>query len=259
VFGHQIVGGDAEGRGGVERADFYEWGGNNIDGTPGFAENRPGWYAPIKTLLEENHVNIFFHGHDHFFGKQEKDCLIYQETPQPSLPNFQHANMAAEYGYVQGQILPNAGHLRLTVQPEGVQVEYVRAYKPESENATRHNGDISATYFIGAVNCYDSLTTVSPIIWNSLYKDELIYPNPVSDNSTIEFAVKKAEKTTILIHNSQGQLVRVLLDHCYLQAGDFQTDWNGRDASGNRLPAGSYVVSVQGDNSGRRTQKVILE
>jgi uncharacterized protein (UPF0216 family) len=43
---------------------------------------------PVKELLRENRVNIFFHGHDHFFGKQEKDCLVYQETPQPSHPNY---------------------------------------------------------------------------------------------------------------------------------------------------------------------------
>jgi hypothetical protein len=47
IFSHQIVGGDPDGRGGVEFANFYEWGGNNLNGTPGFATNRPEWYKPI--------------------------------------------------------------------------------------------------------------------------------------------------------------------------------------------------------------------
>jgi len=33
IFSHQIVGGDPEGRGGIEYADKYEWGGLNPDGT----------------------------------------------------------------------------------------------------------------------------------------------------------------------------------------------------------------------------------
>jgi len=54
IFSHQIVGGDSEGRGGIEYADKYEWGGMNSDGvTSGFATNRPGWYKPIKDLLTE--------------------------------------------------------------------------------------------------------------------------------------------------------------------------------------------------------------
>lgn len=43
ILSHQIVGGDPDGRGGEEFANLYEWGGNNLNGTPGFATNRPGW------------------------------------------------------------------------------------------------------------------------------------------------------------------------------------------------------------------------
>jgi len=103
----------------------------NLNGTDGWATNRPGWYKPIKDLLTENRVTIFFHGHDHFFAKQDKDCLVYQETPQPSHPVFLTANSATEYGYVKGDIYPNAGHLRVTVSGDGVKVDYVRAYLPK--------------------------------------------------------------------------------------------------------------------------------
>ncbi|NBU36453.1 MAG: hypothetical protein EBS35_07760, partial [Bacteroidetes bacterium] len=126
VFSHQLVGGDKNGRGGTEFAEFYEWGGKNLNKTPGFTQNRPNWYKPVRELLKENKVNIFFHGHDHFFGKQEKDCLIYQEVPQPSHPNFSNVNYANEYGYFDGLILPNSGHLRINVSPNGVKVEYVK-------------------------------------------------------------------------------------------------------------------------------------
>ena len=176
-----------------------------------FRSNRPGWYKPIKDLLTENRVNIFFHGHDHFFGKQIKDCLIYQETPQPSHPNFSNANQAAVYGYLQGQILPNAGHLRVTVGPAETKVEYVRAYKAADETPNRHNKDVSATYFIPQVNCYDSLTFVSPVLWNSNYENEIAYPNPFSRSTTLEFHLEKQAGLTAAIYDASGKIVRWLL------------------------------------------------
>ena len=40
----------AQGRGGVERADYYEWGGKNLDGTDGWAANRLGWDSAFSTI-----------------------------------------------------------------------------------------------------------------------------------------------------------------------------------------------------------------
>ncbi len=246
VFAHQLIGGDPDGRGGVEFADLYEWGGKDLDGTNSFAKNRPGWYKPIKDLLTEHRVNIFFHGHDHFFGKQEKDCLIYQETPQPSHPNFSNAGQADDYGYISGQILPNSGHLRVTVAPEGVRVEYVRAYKAANETATRHNKDVSATYFIGTTNCYDSITTSVPVLWNSNYADELVYPNPTERAITISFNVTTANTTTLAIFDAAGNLVRTVLNEQPVAPGAYHVVWDGTDARGLPVSAGTYYYRVEG-------------
>lgn len=259
VFAHQIIGGDPDGRGGVEFADLYEWGGNNLDGTNGWALNRPGWYKPIKDLLTEHKVTIFFHGHDHFFGKQEKDCLIYQETPQPSHPNFLTATQATDYGYFQGQILPNSGHLRVTVSDTGMQVDYVRAYLPANETSTRHNKDVSATYFIGAKNCYDSLTTGVPVVWNSNYSDELVYPNPFEKETRIQFTLKQSEHIYLSIYNEQGVEVKKLLTGNLIQNGKFQLSWDGTDQNGNDLPDGIYFYALKGDNHCDSNGKLILK
>ena len=182
VFIHQLVGGDAEGRGGIEKAGNYEWGGKNIDNTDGWAANRPGWYKPIKDLLAEHRVTIMFHGHDHFFGKQELDCLLYQELPQPSLPNFNNVPQAITYGYLNGIIKPNSGHVRVNVSPTGITVEYVRAVLPSQETSTLHNKDIAETYFIGLINCYDS-TALGIQNPESNYRIITVYPNPAATNS----------------------------------------------------------------------------
>lgn len=259
IFAHQIIGGDPDGRGGVEYADRYEWGGNNLDGTAGFATNRPGWYKPIKDLLKENRATIFFHGHDHFFGKQDYNCLVYQETPQPSHPNFSSVTYAADYGYTQGTIIPNSGHIRVTVNPSSCLVEYVRAYKASSENATRHNKDISASYFIGNINCYDSINLSSPLFYNNNYIDELVYPNPSSGVVKISFQLPQAKKLSLSIYNNFGQIVKSLIDKEYLKEGAYTFLWDAKNNSGQDLPNGLYLLRANTDNELLFNNKITLQ
>lgn len=258
VFAHQLVGGDPEGRGGVEFASRYEWGGDNLDGTYGFNAKRPGWYKPIRDLLLENRATIFFHGHDHFFGKQQQSCLIYQEVPQPSHPNFSNAGQADDYGYFEGQILPNSGHLRVHVSPDGVKVDYVRVYLPRNENASRKNRDVSASYYIGARNCYDSLTTDIPVIWNDAYTDELIYPNPFSKQTQLRFSLLQDATCHLFVTNQQGKTVRTLWSGQEIRKGSYMTVWDGRNDAGSALSPGTYYVHFQEGNLVTRTYKVML-
>ena len=127
IFIHHLVGGaDNQCRGGAEAAPMYEWGGKNPDGTASFAQNRPGWSAPIHQLLVSNKVSIVFHGHDHLYAKQDLDGIVYQEVPQPGAPgNGRAPRSAAEYGYKDGVILSSSGHLRIAVSPSQATVEYI--------------------------------------------------------------------------------------------------------------------------------------
>lgn len=125
VFIHNLVGGlGKDGRGGMEASPYFEWGGENSDGTDGFQENRAGWQMPIHDLLVKYGVKAVFHGHDHFYAKQKKDGIIYQMAPQPGTPGNSVMD-ASKYGYTDGTFLPSAGYLRLHVTEDGVQVEYI--------------------------------------------------------------------------------------------------------------------------------------
>jgi hypothetical protein len=156
VFMHHIIGGSttlADGstpniaaRGGIEVADKYEWGGKNADGTDGFATKRPGWDMPIHQLLVQNKVNVVFHGHDHLYAYQTLDGMVYLECPQPGTPNFTQLGSAGDGKYTQGVLLPNSGHIRVSVGPNQALAEYVRAYRTSDENASRHNRDISHSF-----------------------------------------------------------------------------------------------------------------
>lgn len=158
VFLHHLVGGshDAIGRGGLEVAPYYEWGGLNLDGSAGFAARRPGWPMPIQDLLLSHGVTIVFHGHDHAYVKQDLDAngdgktdLIYQEVPQPSRSN-QNTNSAVLYGYRSGVIFPSSGHLRVRVSPEEVNVDYVRAVVGTDTRAGVANGAVQHHYTVAA-------------------------------------------------------------------------------------------------------------
>jgi len=127
VFVHQLTGGlGSGGRGGAEAALLYEWGGREADGRNTFAVNRPGWEKPVHALLVESRVAAVFHGHDHFFARQELDGVVYQLVPQPARRRADVAD-AEEYGYRQGEFLPGAGHLRVRVEPGLVRYDFVRA------------------------------------------------------------------------------------------------------------------------------------
>jgi hypothetical protein len=131
VFIHHLVGGgDRQARGGAEASRFFEWGGADLDGTPGFARHRPGWPLPIHDLLVEQRVTAVFHGHDHLYARQQRDGLTYQEVPQPGSARGGPPRDAAACGYVSGTILGGPGYLRVTVRPAGATVDYVSSPAP---------------------------------------------------------------------------------------------------------------------------------
>jgi len=153
VFIHHLVGGaDSSGRGGAEAAEYFEWGGNSLDGQYDFDSKRPGWEKPIHQLLVENNVSIVFHGHDHFFAKQDVDGIVYQLVPQPAHNRHGNLRTAAEYGYVQGKILAGSGHLRVAVTPGKAAVEYVLSVLQEDETVGLKNANVAYPYAIDGRN-----------------------------------------------------------------------------------------------------------
>ncbi len=152
VFSHHMTGGSGpEARGGTAFASTFEWGGQNIDGSWGFATRRPGWSKPIHQLLVDTGVTAWFHGHDHLYAREQRDGVIYQEVPQPSTERYEGPDLARDYGYeaVRGvNAFVNPGHLRVTVQPTEVRVEFVRAVAPGQETATLKNAAVLTSYTV---------------------------------------------------------------------------------------------------------------
>lgn len=148
VFAHQLVGGDSQGRGGTERANLAEMGGQNTDGTYGFDTQRPGWGKPIHQIMVENGVQIFFHGHDHLYVEQSKDGIVYLEVPQPSLPQYTSTSSAAGYGYVTGTLLPCSGHINVNVTQDSAKVDYIAGYHADNAALNQINGTIKRSFSV---------------------------------------------------------------------------------------------------------------
>jgi Calcineurin-like phosphoesterase len=142
VFSHHVLG---TGRGGVEVADLYEWGGRNKQGVWEFDKKRPGWELPVHQLMVRNGVTIFFQGHDHLYARQMKDGLVYQETPNPADDTYTIFNKDA---YRSGDVLGNSGFLRVTVSPENTKVDYIRSWMPKDETAEHKQGEIAISYTV---------------------------------------------------------------------------------------------------------------
>lgn len=241
IFCHQLVAGYGnDGRGGIEFAHLYKHGGRNTDSTWGFDANRAGWEKPVHDLMVENNATIFFHGHDHFYGKQELDGVVYQEVPQPSLKSYTNLS-AANYGYVNGVILPNRGYLLVTVNDTSTKVEYIRTYLPNEENATRHNGDISHSYTIIKNGSPAAVQEYSPVA--AAYRLEQNYPNPFNSETKIHYTINAQDqetRVTLTLFDVLGSRVATLIDE-YKSAGNYSVLM---DASRLSLPGGIYYYRL---------------
>jgi len=122
-------------------------GGKNVDGSWGFDSNRPGWGKPIHQIMVDNKVSVFFHGHDHFFGKQEKDGIVYQAVPQPSSRNINKITGSA-YGYKEGVLMEGRGYMQVSVSALECKIDYIRTYLASEEKPGRKNGEIAFSYTI---------------------------------------------------------------------------------------------------------------
>lgn len=241
VFCHNLVGGNGnDARGGTEVAHLFENGGYNLDSTWGFGTFRPGWQKTIHTLMVENKAT-FFHGHDHFFGFQMKDGVIYQEVPQPSSKSYTQMSNTT-YGYFNGVFIPSRGYLSVTVSNTSAKVEYIRTYLPSEENATRHNGDVSYSYTIDTSGFTTSINE-SNIIPEKFFVSQN-YPNPFNPGTSIKYKIPEADVVQIKVFDVMGKEIVTLVDE-FQRPGEYTVSFNAERLS---LASGIYFYRIISGN-----------
>lgn len=196
VFSHHVTGGqlNVSGgagtpgyvRGGANAVPYFEWGGFNAVASPtypddwGFTTRRPGFGDdPIHQLMVANHVSAYFHGHDHQYAYEVRDGIVYHSIPAPGMTGSGF-NLYSESDPYTREVLPNSGHLRVTVSPEFTTVEYVR-----SDNIVpANNYIISHTYTIDpgpGETTYNLTIQVDPAIGGTTTPPVGVHTYPVDE------------------------------------------------------------------------------
>lgn len=84
------------------------------------------------------------------------------------------------------------------------------------------------------------------------------YPNPFNSYTTFAFGVTEKSDVTLSIYNMQGQLIRVLYSGS-INPGSMSVDWDGTDASGNKMTSGIYIYRLLANNTVVSSGKTVLK
>ena len=63
---------------------------------------------------------------------------------------YGNVRTAAEYGYLEGDVLAGSGHMRLTVSPDATTIDYILSVLPRDEGPNGNNGGVAYSYSIPA-------------------------------------------------------------------------------------------------------------
>lgn len=83
------------------------------------------------------------------------------------------------------------------------------------------------------------------------------YPNPFNPSTVIAYELSAAGHVQLRIYDTLGREVATLIDG-RRPAGTYQAEWNGRDASGQRAPSGTYLYRLTVDGQQRTTRTMTL-
>ena len=247
VFTHHVLG---ETRGGINIAKTFEWGGLD-NGNNKFAANRPGWAMPIHQLMVANHVNAYFQGHDHVYAYETLDNLVYQTVPMPSDSSYALGYIANGDAFA-GTVLKGAGHIRVTVNPDSVKVDYISAKLPKDETSVSKNGDILYSYSV-------KNSTLSGINNVSLNKQPncQIYSNQDGNELNVCFNKASQRGFSVRITDLNGRMMKLYSSTENIAQGDTKS-FKLIDNKGNMLSSGLYVVTVTAETFSQSDKIMIL-
>jgi uncharacterized protein YjiK len=84
------------------------------------------------------------------------------------------------------------------------------------------------------------------------------YPNPFNPETTVAYAIPTDTRVRIVIYNSMGQQVRLLVDE-FQEAGNKTVGWNGKDDRANSVGSGIYFVQLVVDKTSLIRKMVLLK
>jgi hypothetical protein len=83
------------------------------------------------------------------------------------------------------------------------------------------------------------------------------HPNPAVGEASVSFSLPAADRVRLSVYDPAGRLVRELLQ-TEIPAGTHALTWDGRDARGAEVPAGTYLCRLASSAGARSEQFVLL-
>jgi hypothetical protein len=82
-------------------------------------------------------------------------------------------------------------------------------------------------------------------------------PNPFRAASDFSFEIKHGGRVIVAVYDVQGREVAIIEDRVR-PPGAYDARWDGREASGKRVAAGIYFISVRQSDGSTTSRKVVL-
>jgi subtilisin family serine protease len=155
-----------------------------------------------------------------------------------------------DYGNVSGTSLSTplvggAAALVMEAHPEWSAMQVREALMMTADNAASPDNDRGW----GRIRVFDAINYVSvaiaPVAAPELDGRLIVGPNPLALPISIDLDVPQAGRLVLDVYQADGRLVRRLSDGLEA-AGRFTLTWDGRDALGQKLGAGVYVMRATG-------------
>jgi hypothetical protein len=117
---------------------------------------------------------------------------------------------------------------------------------------------------LGHLYLYQRLFSASQYVFNTI-NDIVIpqefniaqnYPNPFNPKTTIQYTISIDSEVNIVIYDLMGKEVMTLVKE-YKQVGQYTTNWNGKDNSGQSVSGGVYFYKLQAGDF-IQTRKMVL-
>ena len=75
-----------------------------------------------------------------------------------------------------------------------------------------------------------------------------IFPNPFNERVRISYELVRSSEVSISIYNIVGTKIKILSDQI-LSPGEYANDWDGRNETGEKVPAGIYFYTIRAGKS----------
>ncbi len=109
---------------------------------------------------------------------------------------------------------------------------------------------------IAALLANDPLLATSVMETQPMHIQSYAYPNPFNDHVKIGYELTGPAETAVSVYNIYGSEVKNLA-YQYNSAGTYSVNWDGRNESGTKVPAGIYFYTIKTGNS-MTSGKIVL-